>query len=177
MSTIVVPQPAYAGVLTRTGAHLVDSLIIYGTLAALQFGVFRPFGLTPDAQHASGLQWEAYILATVTTPVLLYLAGMESSAWQATMGKRVIGLRVVNQAGGRLHFGQALLRGAIKFLPFEIGHLSFFLPTPIWNAPQEMRIGFWTVWVLLGLYMFTIWRTPAKQSVYDRIARTYVVPR
>lgn len=175
MATTVLPQLAYAGALARTGAHLIDSLIVYGMIAALQFGVFRPFGLTPDAQHASGLQWEGYILATVTTPVLLYFAGMESSAWRATIGKRLIGLRVVDRSSGRLPVAQALLRATIKFLPFEIGHLSLFLPTPVWNTPQEMRVGFWAVWVLLALYLLTIWWTPAKQSVYDRIAGTYVV--
>ena len=175
MSTIVRPQPVYAGALARASAHLIDSLMIYGTIAALQFGVFRPFGLTPDAQYASGLQWEGYVLSTVTIPVLLYVAGMESSAWQATIGKRMIGLRVVDGKGERLHFARAMVRGAIKLLPFEIGHLSFFLPTPIWNAPQDMRVGFWAVWVLLGLYVFLIWRTPTRQSVYDHIVRTFVV--
>src|SRR5690242_14004509 len=40
-------------------------------------------------------------------PVLLYFAIFEASPWQATWGKRVMGLRVVTTTGARVGFARA----------------------------------------------------------------------
>lgn len=58
----------------------------------------------------------------MTAPVTLYFAAFESSAFQATPGKRLLGLRVLDERGERLHFGHALLRNGLKFVPWEAGH-------------------------------------------------------
>ena len=42
--------------------------------------------------------------------------------WRASLGKRTAGLVVSRQSGGRLSFGRALLRNAIKFVPWVAGH-------------------------------------------------------
>ncbi len=59
---------------------------------------------------------------TMTLPVTLYFGLWESSRWRASLGKRIVGLVVSRQAGGRLSFGRAVLRNAIKFVPWESGH-------------------------------------------------------
>jgi uncharacterized RDD family membrane protein YckC len=55
----------------------------------------------------------------------LYFAASEGSAWQATPGKRLLGLRVRDMRGERVGFGRALIRhltGAISWLTFNLGH-------------------------------------------------------
>jgi uncharacterized RDD family membrane protein YckC len=37
----------------------------------------------------------------------IYYAALESSAWQATLGKKVLGLRVTDLAGNRISFARA----------------------------------------------------------------------
>ena len=91
------------------------------------------------------------------------------------VGKRLLGLRVATADGGRVGVGRALLRAAVKFLPFEVGHLAFALPTPVWRAPGEFRAGFLMVWLLLGLSLLAIVRTERRQSVHDLAAGTVVI--
>lgn len=66
------------------------------------------------------------------TPLLLYAllaclwtVGFEASAWQATPGKRALGLAVVDRQGRRLRHGGALLRflaAGLSWLTLNIGH-------------------------------------------------------
>jgi len=68
--------------------------------------------------------WKAQGLGflTMTPPVTLYFALCESAVFRASLGKRAVGLVVSGEAGARLSFGAALLRNAIKFVPWECGH-------------------------------------------------------
>jgi uncharacterized RDD family membrane protein YckC len=77
-----------------------------------------------EAPHISS-PWtaEAVGLVAMTLPVVMYFALIESSAWQASVGKRALGLIVTTQAGERLSLGGSLLRTGIKFLPWECGHM------------------------------------------------------
>lgn len=76
----------------------------------------------------------------------LYFAIMHCSAWGATVGKRMLGLYVVDQEGHRLSFLQASLR----FLGKLLSVFTFF-------------IGF-----LVALVH------PRRQALHDLIAKTYV---
>ncbi|PVY43053.1 RDD family protein [Pontibacter virosus] len=44
----------------------------------------------------------------------LYFAGTESAAWQGSIGKHLLGLRVVGQSGERISFRRASLRYLLK---------------------------------------------------------------
>jgi uncharacterized RDD family membrane protein YckC len=46
----------------------------------------------------------------------LYFAVMESSAWQATIGKRIVGASVMDLTGERINFGRASIRYLAKLL-------------------------------------------------------------
>lgn len=77
----------------------------------------------------------------------LYSAVLESCAWQATLGKLAVGLRVQTEAGEPLDFGTAALRAFMKFgsvLPALAGVLSALC-------------------------------SPSRQAWHDRVARTSVV--
>jgi uncharacterized RDD family membrane protein YckC len=55
----------------------------------------------------------------------LYFVASEGSAWQATPGKRLLGLRVRDMGGAPAGFGRALARhlaGAISWLTLNLGH-------------------------------------------------------
>ena len=69
------------------------------------------------------------ILLTFWLPLPLYMIGLgwtivyatfESSPWQATWGKRLFGLRVMEAEGRKLTFPRAFVRSALKLLPFMI---------------------------------------------------------
>ena len=79
----------------------------------------------------------------------LYAAGLESSAWQATVGKKWMGIKVTDVYGERLGFLQATGRHGAKYLsalPCFLGFIMAFFSSR-------------------GL------------SLHDRLARTRVVRR
>ena len=107
----------------------------------------------------------------VLTPMLLYVllaclwtVGFEASAWQATPGKRALGLTVVDRDGRRLRSGGALLRflaAGLSWLTLNIGHaLAAFPPylamhdhvsgTRVLAAQDRPRMPPWA-WAWLGL--------------------------
>ena len=77
----------------------------------------------------------------------LYFAGFESSARQATPGKRFLGIMVTDMAGNRITFGAATGRCIGKFFSA----------------------------VILGIGFIMIIFTNHKQGLHDKIAATLVV--
>jgi uncharacterized RDD family membrane protein YckC len=57
----------------------------------------------------------------------LYCAFMESSSWRATVGKRLLGLEVITDDGGRMSFGRATERHFMKFLSLFCGTIGFLM--------------------------------------------------
>lgn len=79
----------------------------------------------------------------------LYWTVFESSSWQATPGKRMLGLRVTDMDGNRIGFGRANARYWSKILSFLI--------------------------LLIGFLMVAF--TRRKQGLHDLIASTLVLRR
>jgi uncharacterized RDD family membrane protein YckC len=68
---------------------------------------------------------------------LVYGVAFERSPWQATPGKRALGLAVVDERGRRITAGHALLRfcaGALSWLTLNLGHAMAALP------PQHLTL-------------------------------------
>lgn len=173
---------APAGLWPRVKAFGVDYLFIAAYLIVLTGAVWG-LRLTPLRRLLASL-YGAPSTAQLTDsllfdiPVMLYFALFESSAWQATPGKRRIGLRVVTESGQRVSLPRALGRIMLKFLPWEIAHTSIWR-TPGW--PQHAQpttlnlVGYLAVYALLGVYIVTLLTSGARQTLYDRLTRTRVI--
>lgn len=99
------PLSLYAGFWLRTGAFLLDAFIML------------PVGWFLVAELPAGnlvMLW-------------LYFAFLESSAWQGSIGKRVLRLRVTDVNGERLSFKHASGRFFSKFLSSATAGLGFLL--------------------------------------------------
>lgn len=59
--------------------------------------------------------------------VCVYHAGMESSGWRGTLGKKYANLEVVNDDGNQLSFLRALLRIFTKYLSLLLFFGGFFM--------------------------------------------------
>jgi uncharacterized RDD family membrane protein YckC len=116
----------------------------------------------------------AFIL--IIAPITLALGWRESSVRQATPGKRVRRLIVVSAVtGGRIRFGRALARNALKIaLPWEFGHtVTFTLAAsggivPPWIVPVAAL-----TYALPIVYVVTLFVGDGR-TLYDRIAGTVV---
>jgi len=131
----------YAGFWRRVAASLLDSLVI---LAALLAAVVA-MSLAGVAERTlkivyTSLSWIG---------AWLYYALMHSSAQQATVGKRAIGIKVTDLLGERIGFGRATGR-----------HIATFL------SALTLFIGF----AMAGF-------TARRQALHDMVAGTLVVSK
>ena len=141
---VVYAQPSvqYAGFWLRVVAYLIDSIILGLGFMAL----FIPFaimtGLTAvlgnihagdDPRDAGAVLGGAFFLGLFTIACLgflggwLYHAKMESSSWQATLGKKALNLRVTDLNGAQISFNRATGRHFAKLItgliPLGIGFM------------------------------------------------------
>jgi uncharacterized RDD family membrane protein YckC len=102
-----------AGFWLRLLAWVVDAVIVLPLAFAV--GMSCLVLLSGGSRDAADLAPNAAALVTLFV-LWLYFAVAESSGWQATLGKRLLGLRVVGAAGGGIGFGRASARFFAKLL-------------------------------------------------------------
>ena len=98
-------REAYAGFWRRLAAYAIDYLLVFvasGVLAA-----------AAQARRPHRREPAAAVLA-VLAGYFLYCTLLESSPWQATIGKRTLGLKVTDLHGERVGFARAAARFVAK---------------------------------------------------------------
>ena len=154
----------YAGFWLRFVAAIIDAII----LGAVQFIAVMPilgiFGIgmanemqdfDPNNQaEAFSMMSQIMAMAGISQFVFyaiqtLYFAFMESSNYQASIGKMVLGLKVTDTSGNKLDFTKALVRNLSKIISSLI-----------------LMIGY----IMAGF-------TEKKQALHDIIANTLVVKK
>ena len=159
----------------RIVAWLLDWLIILlwvGIIAAIGSLVYNQThtALTPGLGNVLGF-------VTLIAPVTLALAWRESSARQATPGKRLRRLRVVRSVSrDRVRFGRALARNVLKIaLPWELGHIVVFAIVGSDGTAFDWIIALAAVaYALPIVYVVTLFIGDGR-TAYDRATGTEVV--
>lgn len=128
-------QEGPADILPRGMAVLLDGVFLSG-LTWLAAGLMGPFGQT----SGGGLMAEHLLLAFLP---FLYGALSEGSAWQATPGKRLMGLKVATTEGEPLTMITAMWRQFIKLLTVPVYLISVvtILITVDHQAIHDMAAG------------------------------------
>ncbi|MBM3988834.1 MAG: RDD family protein [Planctomycetes bacterium] len=166
-------EPRAAASLPRRAAAAGLDLLVVGTLAKLASLAATRVGWPepPDALH-----WHLRSLATLSVPIWLYLTLGEALPGSATLGKRALGLRVVDTYGGRLPLGRTALRALLKLGPLLLAQVACAYPTPITElgtAPMPRLLV--AAYAALGLYVATAMMSLKKQSVHDWATSSYVI--
>jgi uncharacterized RDD family membrane protein YckC len=130
-------RAAYAGFWRRFAAYAIDYVVVLLGTAVLGAAATLA-GLGDDGARLSLAALIGYFL---------YCTLLESSAWQATLGKRALGLQVTNALGERIGFARAAARFVAKVL-----------------SVLTLCLGYLLVLV-----------TPRRQALHDLIAGTLVV--
>lgn len=141
----------YAGFWIRVGAYIIDYIVLYivqivlGMVFGISAGALS--GMDPSGTEAlttgAGL---IYLLLIIGISIGYYVV-MESGPWQATLGKKAVGLIVVDESGERITWTRALGRYLAKILSTIILFIGFIM------------VGF----------------TEKKQGLHDILAGTLVV--
>ena len=122
----------YAGFWIRAAAYIVDLVILFliGLCSTFFTGEDSPAHLLVSFLIAWG-----------------YTAGLTSSHFQGTLGKKVLGLKVVDLNGSRISFAHESGRWLAEILSF----------------------------IILGIGYLMIAFNSKKQGLHDQIAGTYVI--
>jgi uncharacterized RDD family membrane protein YckC len=123
------------GVGLRAVAYLIDSLVLALTIG---FVGLVSGGIKPDTGRRLLDNPNTGALVLITAASLVYFGGLES-AWGATVGKRIVGLRV-RMADGSEPTGRAILIRTIcrlidGLLLYAVGAVL------VWASPHRQRLG------------------------------------
>lgn len=160
----------------RVAACLIDWLAILvwvGAVAAVGVPLYRA-GLL---QLSDQFLLNAMATLTVVVPVTIALAILETGPRAASIGKRVMRLRVVTAVGAEAPgFPRSLLRNSLKIaLPWIIGHAAVYELVASGGRGGPALVLLVAAYVLPILYLVTLLAKLHLPS-YDRLAGTRVVP-
>ena len=116
------PAVRYAGFWRRFWAVVLDGLILNIVTVPIGMMTAGPTASMIDSENISPEQLAALFSAYATAVTLslianwLYCALMESSKWQATLGKLALGMRVTDLSGRRINFARATGRFFAKMV-------------------------------------------------------------
>lgn len=135
------PSPRYVGVGPRAVAVIIDFVILF----AIGWGIAAVTGNTT----AGGFEMEGAPAFLMFGLWLVYLIGSEAVVG-ATIGKLLVGIKVVMEDGAPIDLGAAVVRNVLRIVD------GLFV-------------------YLVGAIL--VWRSPTRQRVGDRAANTVVVYR
>jgi len=101
-------QVVYAGFWRRWAAYVVDQTLLNWLIKLLSMLIMGIFSIEPDPRTVG-----AHVTASVAISVLLvfgYYAGFHASRRQATLGKMIVGIKVVRTNGERLTLMRSVAR-------------------------------------------------------------------
>ena len=134
----ITPRVDYGGFWLRFLAYLIDGVVIMLGILVVAIPLVFLTGLGtllsqihPEEDFNDAGFWlmmaVIFLFATVSLAVTwLYHALMESSEWQATVGKKALGLVVTDMAGRRVSFWRATGRHFAKIVSnviYPFGHI------------------------------------------------------
>ena len=170
-------QSEIAGIGRRLLATVLDFVILHLVLTV----VLRNMLLSP-----AGVWMVDFIFIVIYSAIFVGVMGQ-------TLGKMLLGLRVIDAQGGGLNYVQTFQRAVVKWAPVFVLFIVMALLTPeeLYQRPADgevmdtvevdaqsavasstaMVIGT-VVWVVL---IHRARRHPDGQGIHDRVAETYVI--
>lgn len=161
------PHQPISGFWRRFFAFFIDVCLL--AIVALTLGAF----FFDAFAHLGG--WGRFIGLLIMVPYF----GIQNSALAGgqTLGKRLLGIRVVDAAGNPISLPRSLARSLIFLLPWSLNNAQLpFATGRLANVVLTIDglivfgLGFWILYL-------AVFNRGTRQSVHDLVARTYVVRR
>lgn len=141
------------GFWKRLCAYLIDCFLlstVYSIFYLSLTGISTiPLVIDENTGTSVFFGMQMFIFVVIYILNACYYVFLQSSKLQGTIGKRLLGIKVVDESGGRISIGSSLLR----FIAYSILSPIFYI----------------------GFIMVAF--TKKKQGLHDLIAKTYVVNR
>ena len=139
----------YIGFGKRLLAYIIDMVLFMIVLMLISGVVTLLMVKTSNNPQESLESFNSIMNIFIPLAFLLYFALMESSAKQGTLGKMLMKIKVINAEGERLSKKDAFIRNIARYLSG----------------------------IILGLGYIMIMFTKDKQSLHDKLAKTYVIAK
>jgi uncharacterized RDD family membrane protein YckC len=153
---LVRGQLQCASIISRLVASFVDGIITGIGAVAIVMALFFADVLTGgDPTQSRGIGTLVIIFVAMIAFGGLYTVGQETSAAQATLGKRLMGIKVANLSGGRI----SVPRGTIRFLAKGVPGVN----------PMLALANF------LGNIVCLVMNSSTNRTLHDLIAGTVVI--
>ena len=134
----VLPEGYYGGFWIRLAAYLIDKVLLGIVIAPFYFILIFPNVLRiiqqaqenrePSPELFAGMFGAIFMFAgAALVGSWLYEALLTSSSWQATVGKRILRLKVTDDHGNRISFARATGRFFAKILSGWIMYVGFIM--------------------------------------------------
>lgn len=146
----------------RLLAYIIDFIILVIYLFSMKYLLYAGLGI--DFEDNVGLD-----ILVISIPMLVYSLLTELWMNGQTVGKKILGIRVISLEGGEPTLGQFILRWITKFYewPFLFGYIMF---------SKEVLVVYIMITGFLGLAVVIIIAiTPRSQRLGDLAAGTVVV--
>jgi uncharacterized RDD family membrane protein YckC len=167
---------SYADAPNRLVGFILDALIL--TLLVLLGAVAVSAALGPvvridlGSAEVSVDRGTALVTAVVSSAINAAYFVIAWSRYGASPGQRLLSMRIGAEAGGRVPVRRAAVRWAVLWGPFAVASL---LITVLGGLPDALLDAVVLGWFVVLLV--TIARSPTKQGLHDRLARTVVLKR
>lgn len=137
----VRPSVVYAGFWLRFVALIIDAIVLWVVGAIVLFPLMGVMGIGAVLRGMNGpygpgmgpeqmIPFMSIIFRIIFISAVLrwlYYALLESSSWQATLGKKALGLEVTDMEGRRIGFGRATGRTLGKIISAFIMYIGFIM--------------------------------------------------
>ena len=134
----VAPGQQYGGFWIRFLAVIVDGIILRVALQPILAILGLPhlwwFGRFGRFDHSIDIEDFVIFLSTLSTVLAIFFIGhwlyealLTSSAWQGTVGKKLLGLKVTDDFGNRISFARATGRYFSKILSAMICYIGYIM--------------------------------------------------
>lgn len=161
----------YAGFWVRALASLLDSFVTLLVVVPVIVLATMGWAIAYNDAAATGI---AFIVNAVAG--WLYFALFESGRWQATPGKRMLGIRVTDLAGRPISFGRASGRYFGKILSILTFYIGFIM-AGLTEKKQGLHDKLADTLVLYGDANPELPDAGLKQAFSDGVAQTIYLPQ
>jgi uncharacterized RDD family membrane protein YckC len=164
-----------ASLPARVAAGAIDAALVAAVAGAAHLALQLAGSALAHPERASTCT--AYLAAIAALPGWIYFSACERAPRGATLGKRLLGLAVVHVYGVPISARRAMVRAAVKMLPWAVALAGACHPTPYLSDPGPLRFRpvLFVAYGLVGLWLASAMMTLKKQSVHDLAAGTYVI--
>ncbi|MEM4368489.1 MAG: RDD family protein [Candidatus Anstonellales archaeon] len=147
-------QVLYASLLDRIIADIIDGVLLSILFFVISI-ILTPLMIGAALAGGSIEDTAVFVISIIFLGIAYsYRVVTEGVLFSATIGKKIMNLKVVDESGNNLTLQKAAIRNAVKVFPMVIPFIGLLV-------------------YLASIYLIAT--SPRKQAIHDMVAQTFVI--